>query len=110
FGPGLIEGHVVIDDEVDLLELPRAVDTNILFVIIPEQPAADLLALLHHGAGHENAPLAGAAIAVHLDDEIHREMCSKDDLRGDPAEEGFEGGAAHMVAEIPAGPDRVLDE
>jgi hypothetical protein len=37
-------------------------------------------------------------------------MRGKDDLRGDAAEEGFDCGAPRMVAEIPAGPDRVLSQ
>src|SRR5207253_1087547 len=87
FGPGLIEGHIVVHQKVDLLEQPYAIATNVLFVVVPEEPAAHPLALFHHGTGHEDAPLADRAVAVHVDDEIHSKMGGKDDLGGDVAEE-----------------------
>ena len=106
--PGLIEGHVEIDQKVDLFEQPDSVETNILFVVVPEQPAAHAFALFNHGTGHKNAPLADPAVAVDVDDEIHGKMRGKDDLRRDPAKKSFDRGATLMVTEIPARPNRVI--
>src|SRR6516165_5621077 len=92
--PGLIEGHVEIDQKIDLFEQPDSVETNILFVVVPEQPAAHAFALFNHGTGHENAPPADPVVAVHVDDEVHSKMRCEDDLRRDPSEEHLDLGAS----------------